>query len=78
MARSLYGFGQFSLMTGAHSGSFFCSNFGQTGNKPFQKVRIFKIYFLYITLAKMTSHEFTLKIQISISKNIFDDFFSNF
>lgn len=56
MAGSFYGFRQFSLMTGAGSGSFFRPDFGQARNQPFQKVGILKVNFFDIALTEITRH----------------------
>lgn len=56
MPCSLYCFGQFSLMTGTNTSSFFCPDFGQTRNKPCQEAYILKVNFLDVALTKKTRH----------------------
>lgn len=43
-------------MAGASAGSFFCSDFSRTGNKPSDEVEVFKIHLFYPFFAKIAVH----------------------
>jgi hypothetical protein len=65
MPGPLYGPGQFSLMTGADSGSFFCPDFVESGYESPEQLRVFIVDFSDVALTKITRHKIELKIQIS-------------
>jgi len=56
MAGAFDSLADFSLVLGAGAGFFSGFDFSQTGNKPFEQSGVFKVYFLNIFLAQITSH----------------------
>lgn len=65
MSCSFDSFGDFSLMAGAGASFFSGFDFSQAGNKPSEKAGVFKIDFLNIALAQITSHSLN-KFQVII------------